>query len=84
MRIGKVSVITGAYNCEAYIEAAYNSLRDQTFGNWEWFVVDDASTDNTLRILKRIASVDQKVRILCNQDNSDVLLLPLQSSSLQL
>ncbi len=40
-----VSVITGAYNCSEYIGEAYDSLRHQTFSDWEWVVVDDASID---------------------------------------
>ena len=61
-----VSVITGAYNCSEYIGEAYDSLRHQTFSDWEWVVVDDASIDDTLGILNGIAQNDARVRVLAN------------------
>ena len=66
-----VSVITGAYNCSEYIAEAYDSLRRQTFSDWEWVVVDDASTDDTLGILNGIAQNDARVRVLANNKNLD-------------
>lgn len=64
-----VSVITGAYNCSEYIGEAYDSLRRQTFSDWEWVVVDDASIDDTLGILNGIAQNDARVRVLANNKN---------------
>jgi len=64
-----VSVITGAYNCSAYVGEAYDSLCQQSFSDWEWIVVDDASTDGTLGILESIANNDARVRILVNKTN---------------
>lgn len=64
-----VSVITGAYNCSEYVFEAYDSLRRQTFLDWEWVVVDDASTDDTLGILNGIAQNDARVRVLANNKN---------------
>ena len=64
-----VSVITGAYNCSAYVGEAYDSLCQQSFSDWEWIVVDDASTDGTLGMLESIANNDARVRILVNKTN---------------
>lgn len=47
-----VSIITPCYNLEKYIEATYRSLLSQTHTDWEWIVVDDASTDSTREIIK--------------------------------
>ena len=69
MRAVVVSVITGAYNCSAYVGEAYDSLCQQSFSDWEWIVVDDASTDGTLGILESIANNDARVRILVNKTN---------------
>ena len=49
-----VSVIMPAYNCEAYIKEAIESILNQTFKNFELIVIDDGSTDNTGQIIKSI------------------------------
>lgn len=42
-----VSIITAAYNAEKYITYAIESVLSQTFKDWEFFIVDDGSTDDT-------------------------------------
>ena len=49
-----ISIIMPAYNCEAYIKEAIESILNQTFKNFELIVIDDGSTDNTSRIVKSI------------------------------
>lgn len=49
---GKVTVIMAAYNSEAFIEKAIRSVLDQTYRNLELFIVDDASTDDTARVIE--------------------------------
>jgi len=43
----RITVFTPAYNRAYRIETLYQSLRKQTFRDFEWIVVDDGSTDNT-------------------------------------
>lgn len=43
----KITVFTPTYNRAYIIENLFNSLRRQTYRNFEWLVVDDGSTDNT-------------------------------------
>jgi teichuronic acid biosynthesis glycosyltransferase TuaG len=50
-----VSIVTAAYNGEANLQQTYNSIRSQTFSDWEWLVTVDCSTDGTLQILRDIA-----------------------------
>jgi len=49
----KISVITPSYNSSEYLEQAIQSVFDQNYANFEHIIVDGASTDGTLEILKR-------------------------------
>lgn len=54
----KISVITAVYNSQSVIERLIHSLRSQTYKNFEWIVVDGASTDKTLEILNNIKDLN--------------------------
>lgn len=49
----KISIITVVYNAEALIEKTILSVIHQTFSNIEFLIIDGASTDNTLAIIKK-------------------------------
>jgi len=57
-----ISVYTGTYNAGDYLRDTYQSLRDQTYPNWEWVVVDDESTDGTWDRLLSISKEDHRVK----------------------
>lgn len=63
-----VSVIIPAFNVEEYIAQCIESVLAQTYSNIEVIVVDDGSTDNTLNILMDFASLDDRLRII-KQEN---------------
>lgn len=48
-----VSVFTPAYNRAPYLDLLYESLSKQDFVDFEWIVVDDGSTDDTEKMVKR-------------------------------
>ncbi|MBE0557418.1 MAG: glycosyltransferase, partial [Proteobacteria bacterium] len=50
----KVSVIIPAYNHERFVSAAVESVCLQTLADFELIVIDDGSTDRTLRVLEGI------------------------------
>ena len=60
------SVITPLYNKEDYIEATIKSVLNQTFDDFEMVIVDDGSTDNSLKILSQIKS--SKINILVQEN----------------
>ena len=60
----KVSVIVPAYNAAEYLAECLQSLADQTMGDFEAIVVDDASTDSTPEIIRRFAADDSRFRLL--------------------
>lgn len=66
----KVSIIVPVYNVEQYLEKCLNSLINQTLTDIEIICVDDCSTDNSYKILKKYAKQDSRITILKNKKNS--------------
>lgn len=64
-----VSVIMPAYNSADFIAEAIASVRNQSYKNWELFVIDDVSTDNTCSIVKKIIRLEPRIRLLKNLNN---------------
>lgn len=62
-----VSVIMAAYNAERFILRSVQTVLAQTFADFELLVVNDASTDSTLKILSQID--DPRLRVLSNPTN---------------
>lgn len=70
MREPKVSIVTATYNSESYIEETYDSIKSQSYANWEWLVTDDCSSDSTVDLLKRIAATDERIKVFQLSVNS--------------
>ena len=62
-----VSILIPAYNCQHWIEDTLQSALNQTWQKKEIIVVDDGSTDNTLRIAKSFAGKGVQVVSQPNQ-----------------
>jgi glycosyltransferase involved in cell wall biosynthesis len=59
-----VSVITPAWNAAAHLRETIDSVRAQTLTDWEWLIVDDGSTDDTVGMIEDHAAVDPRIRLL--------------------
>lgn len=66
-----VSVLMPAFNAGPFIQEAFESLRSQTYTNWELLVLDDGSTDGTTEIVS--AWDDPRVRKFSNRTNEGYL-----------
>lgn len=62
-----VSILMPAFNAAAYISEAIASVQAQTVTDWELIVVDDASADETSRIVESFA--DPRIRLLRHDAN---------------
>jgi glycosyltransferase involved in cell wall biosynthesis len=60
-----VSIILPCYNGEKYLKECIDSILNQTYSNFELIIIDDGSTDKTLRLLKRYK--DKRMVILRNE-----------------
>lgn len=59
-----VSVFTAAYRTGERIRRPFASLREQTYANWEWIIVDDSDDDGkTFKALTAIAELDHRIRV---------------------
>jgi glycosyltransferase involved in cell wall biosynthesis len=59
-----VSVVTPVYNGATYLRECIESVLAQTYTNWEYTIVDNASTDETPDIAARFADRDSRIRHL--------------------
>ncbi len=64
-----LSVVMPVYNAGDYLEDAIESILAQTFTDFEFIVVDDASTDNSYKILTDYQKKDKRIKILSNEKN---------------
>lgn len=71
--IPTVSVLTCVLNGERWIAETVESILGQTFGDFEYIIVDDGSTDATPRILAGFAERDDRLIILANEKNRGII-----------
>lgn len=62
-----ISVVMSVYNGLPYLRAAVESILNQTYSNFEFIIIDDCSTDDSLEYLSSLA--DKRIRILHNEKN---------------
>jgi glycosyltransferase involved in cell wall biosynthesis len=62
-----VSVVTPAYNEEKYIAECIESVRAQTYPNWECTIVNNRSADKTFAIAQQYATQDSRIRVITNE-----------------
>lgn len=63
-----ISVIMPLYNAEKYLEEALESVKEQTYPNFEIICINDASTDTTVEILHKYQKLDKRMRIIENHE----------------
>ena len=65
-----VSIITPCYNAEDFIEETIQSIQNQSFTDWEWFIIDDFSEDASVSIIAAYAQNDARIKLLPLKKNS--------------
>ena len=65
----KISIFLTIYNKGLYLKDCIQSLQKQTLKNIEIVAVNDGSTDNSLKILKKLSKTDRRIKILNNDRN---------------
>lgn len=67
-----VSIITPAYNAEAFLRKTIDSVLAQTYTNWELLLIDDCSTDSTPKIIREYADCDSRIRSMRTNSNTGI------------
>lgn len=70
MSENKVSIIMPAFNSQEFIVEAIESVINQTYTNWELIIIDDCSQDSTFEIIEKFSSLDSRISIIKNVNNS--------------
>ncbi len=64
-----VSIITPAYNAAVHLPEAIESVRSQSFKEWEMIISDDGSTDDTFQIADEYSRRDPRIRVISNPNS---------------
>ena len=62
-----ISVIMPVFNTEKYLGQAIESILDQEFDDFEFLIIDDGSTDNSLNIIQSYN--DPRIKLIINKTN---------------
>lgn len=64
----KVSIIIPVHNVEKYIDDTINSVLNQSYKNWEMILVDDCSSDNSVKVIEKYLS-DERIKLIKQDEN---------------
>lgn len=70
-----ISVLMPVYNGGKYLRAAIESILNQTFVDFEFLVLDDGSTDESLKTLRQYAEQDERLRIISRENRGLIFTL---------
>ncbi len=69
----KVSVIIPVYNVEKYIEKCIQSILNQSFQDFEIVIINDATPDDSMLIVRKYAELDKRIKIFENPRNMGLM-----------
>lgn len=62
---GLVSIITPVFNSERFVSQTIESVKNQTYDNWEHLlVVDSGTTDNSVSVINKYAVSDSRIKLI--------------------
>ena len=60
----KISIITANYNYSIYLNQLFDSIINQDYENWEHIIVDDGSTDISVKIINDYVQSDLRIKLI--------------------
>ena len=70
--MNKYSIIVPVYNVEKYIGECLDSIKNQTYGEFEVILVDDGTPDNSGKICDEYAKADARFKVI-HKDNGGLI-----------
>lgn len=70
-----LSVLMPVYNAQRYLAEAIESILHQSFSDFEFLIINDGSTDRSLKILQRYAAQDSRIRLVSRPNTGLVVAL---------
>ena len=70
-----VSVLMPVFNGGEYLGEAVESILNQTFQNFEFLILDDGSTDDSLKLLRQYATQDPRIRVFARENRGSTYTL---------
>ena len=64
-----ITVIIPCYNVANYLDNCLKSIFEQTYDKLEIILIDDCSTDDTVKVMKKLAKKDKRIKLLFNDKN---------------
>lgn len=64
-----VSIITPSFNSAKFIKETIDSVKAQTYENWEMIIVDDCSKDNSQDIINKLIKDEEKIKLIVLDTN---------------
>ncbi|TWT70520.1 glycosyltransferase family 2 protein [Crateriforma conspicua] len=64
-----ISIVIPVYNGEMHLESSINSIRGQSFKDFEVILIDDGSTDRSLEAAYKFTKSDHRFRVMANERN---------------
>lgn len=68
-----MTVLTPVYNGAKYLGQTIQSVIAQSYDNWEYVIVDNCSTDDTLKVAQGYADRDPRIRVVSNEKFVDAI-----------
>lgn len=64
-----VTIITPTHNHEKFIQKCIESVLTQTYQDWKMIIVDDASNDHTMDIIRKYSQNEKRIKVICHGSN---------------
>jgi glycosyltransferase involved in cell wall biosynthesis len=68
-KVPPITVLMPVYNGQVFLAEAIESILNQTFTDFEFLIIDDGSTDESLKIIQKYAQKDPRIKIVSNETN---------------
>lgn len=77
-----ITVLMSCFNATKWLNEAVNSVINQTYKDFEFIIVDDGSTDDTLKLIKDLSAIDSRIVVIAKHNTglADSLNIGIQQA----